>query len=214
MLLIPSECDEWRPVYRLLTALVQPRPIAWVSSLSMNGVANLAPFSFFNVVCAKPPTVVFCPMWQGPQAAKKDTLANIEATGEFVIQVVSGSLAEKMNLTACEVSSEVSEFDLASLTKAPSKTVSVPRVAEAKAFLECKLDRIVSVGEGSGAGCMILGEVLCIEIDDSVMTEGDRVSGELLDPIGRLAGSEYCHTSRNFAMERPTPEQVGRPSRS
>ncbi len=214
MLLIPSQCSEWRPVYRLLTALVQPRPIAWVSSLSSDGVANLAPFSFFNVVCAKPPTVVFCPMWSGPQALKKDTVKNIEETGEFVIQIVSGELAEKMNLTSCEVSAQVSEFDLAGLTRAESRCVKAPRVAEAKAFLECKLDRIIPVGEGSGAGCMILGEVLCIDIDESVMMEGDRVCGERLDPIGRLAGSDYCHTGETFSFERPTPEEVGRPGRS
>jgi len=212
LILEPSESNEWRPVYRLLTALVCPRPIAWVSTTSADGVHNLAPFSFFNVVCAKPPTVVFCPMWSGPEAKKKDTVKNIEETGEFVIQVVSRDLAEKMNLTSCELAAEVSEFDVAGLTTAPSRRVAPPRVAEAHAYLECKLSRIIPVGEGSGAGCMILGEVLYIEIDDDMM-DGTRVSLERLQPIGRLAGSDYCGVQETFAYDRPTPEELSRPGR-
>lgn len=212
MRLEPSQCEEWRPVYRLLTALVLPRPIAWVSTYSASGVPNLAPFSFFNVVCAKPPTIVFCPMWAGPEALKKDTLKNIEDTGEFVIQVVSRDLADKMNLTACEVASEVNEFELANLTLVPAQKVSAPRVAEAKAHLECKLSQIIPVGEGSGAGTMVLGEVVFIEIADSVL-KGDRVDLERLDPIGRLAGSDYCGVADGFSIERPTPEELSRPGR-
>lgn len=213
MLLEPANCSEWRPVYRMLTALVQPRPIAWVSTLSSSGVPNLAPFSFFNVVCAKPPTVVFCPMWSGPEAVKKDTVKNIEDTGEFVIQVVSRQLSEKMNLSACEVSAEVDEFEMAGLTKAPSLKVAPPRVGEAKAFLECRLSQIVKIGEESGAGCAIFGEVLCIDIADELMVEGNRVSLEALDPVGRLSGSDYCGVGDRFSLERPTPEEMSRPGR-
>jgi flavin reductase (DIM6/NTAB) family NADH-FMN oxidoreductase RutF len=213
VLLEPSASEEWRPVYRLLTALIQPRPIAWVSTLGIDGTPNLAPFSFFNVVCAKPPTVVFCPMLSGPSAVKKDTVKNIEDTNEFVIQVVSRNLAEKMNLTSCEVASDVDEFELAGLTQSPSRKVKAPRVAEAGAFIECRLNKIIPVGEGSGAGCLILGEVLCIEIKDDLMMEGDRVSLQALDPIGRLSGSDYCGISDRFSLERPTPEELSRPGR-
>ena len=212
MILEPSTGEEWRPVYRLLTALVCPRPIAWVSSLSADGVANLAPFSFFNVVCAKPPTVVFCPMWSGPDAVKKDTVRNIEESGEFVIQVVSRELAESMNLTSCELAPDVSEFEVAGLAQAPAQRVKAPRVAEAKAWLECKLDRVIPVGEGSGAGCMILGRVVFIEIADEVM-DGDRVDLSRLQPVGRLAGSDYSGVSDVFSFDRPTPEQLSRPGR-
>lgn len=205
----PSASEEWRPVYRLLTALVCPRPIAWVSTLSRDGVPNLAPFSFFNVVCANPPTVVFCPMWSGPNALKKDTVRNIEQTGEFVIQVVSRNLAEQMNLTSCEVAAGENEFEIGGLTPAPSHKVKPPRVGEALAFLECKLSQVIPVGEGSGSGCMILGEVLFIEIDDQVM-DGTRVSMAKLQPIGRLAGSDYCGVSETFAYDRPTPEELSR----
>lgn len=213
MHLEPSQTEEWRSVYRLLTALVLPRPIAWVSSLSSDGVLNLAPFSFFNVVCAKPPTVVFCPMGAGAQATKKDTLRNIEETREFVIQVVSQDLVEQMNLTSCELDAGVSEFEVAGLTPAPSRLVQVPRVAEAHAFLECKLSQIIPVGEGSGSGCLVLGEVVLIEISDQ-MLDGDRVDLDRLRPVGRLAGSDYCGTESRFALERPTPDQLGRPGRA
>ena len=212
MLLEPSSQDEWRPVYRLMTALVQPRPVAWVSTLSASGVPNLAPFSFFNVVCAKPPTVVFCPMWSGPEAIKKDTLRNIEENPEFVIQVVSRDLADKMNLTSCELAADVSEFEVAGLKEAPSRRVKVPRVAEAKAYLECRMTQIIPVGEGSGSGCMVLGEVLCIEIADEIM-DGDRVNLDLLNPVGRLSGSEYCDVSQRFSLDRPSPEQLKRSPR-
>lgn len=212
LFLVPSESLEWRPVYRLLTALVQPRPIAWVSTKSAEGIANLAPFSFFNVVCANPATIAFSPMWSGPEALKKDTLANIEETGEFVVQVVSRELSSAMNVTSCEVSHEVDEFELAGLRHAPSRMVEVPRVEEAQAYLECRLDRIIEIGEGSGAGALVLGQVICIEVDDEIM-DGERVDLEKLDPIGRLSGSDYCGISDRFHLGRPSPEELSRPKR-
>lgn len=213
MIIYPAQESEWRSVYRILTALVQPRPIAWVSTLSTDGHANLAPFSFFNVVCAKPATVVFCPMLSGPNAVKKDTVKNIESTRQFVIQVVSRDLAEQMNTTSCEVSAEVDEFEMAGLSKAPAKVVKVPRVAEAKAYIECELSQVIPVGEGSGAGCLILGEVVCMEVKDEIMDPGDRVSLDRLQPIGRLSGSDYCVLSDIFSLDRPTPEEMARPAR-
>lgn len=213
MLIYPEKEPEWRSVYRVLTALVQPRPIAWVSTVSAQGRANLAPFSFFNVVCARPATVVFCPMLSGPQGQKKDTVRNIEETKQFVIQVVSHDLVEAMNITSCEVADEVDEFELAGLNKTASRVVKVPRVAEAKAFLECELSQVIPVGEGSGAGCLILGEVVCMEVSDEVMDPGDRVSLERLRPVGRLSGSDYSAVSDTFSLERPTPEEMERPAR-
>ena len=151
-------------------------------------------------------------MWSGPEALTKDTVANIEETKEFVIQVVSRELGDAMNLTSCEVARDVNEFELAGLTQAPSHKLDVPRVAEAKAYLECRLDRIIEVGKGSGAGCLILGQVVCIEIEDEVL-DGDRVDLEKLDPIGRLSGSDYCGIGDRFPLTRPTPEELSRPAR-
>ena len=152
-------------------------------------------------------------MWSGPEAVKKDTVRNIQETGEFVIQVVSKSLSDQMNKTSCEVAFEVDEFELAGLSKAKSLKVKPPRVAEAKAYLECKLSQIVTVGEGSGAGCAIFGEVLAIEVDDDIVSEGDRISLDALDPIGRLSGSDYCGVGDRFSLERPSPEELSRPGR-
>lgn len=199
-------------MYRLLTALVQPRPIAWVSSRSADGALNLAPFSFFNVVGANPPTVVFCPM-QPDGSPMKDTLRNLHEHPEFVVQVVSRHLAEKMNITAGDFAPEISEFEVAGLTAQPSRTVSVPRVAEAHAHLECKVSQLIPVGEGGGSGTLVLGEVLCIEIDDSVCV-GDRIDLDALAPIGRLSGSYYCTVSDRFELERPTASELGRPGRT
>lgn len=199
-------------MYRLLTALVQPRPIAWVSSRSADGTPNLAPFSFFNVVGANPPTVVFCPM-QPDGAPMKDTLQNLKEHPEFVIQVVSHELAEKMNVTAGDFAPGVNEFEVAGLTEQAARTVSVPRVAEARAHLECKVSQIIPVGEGGGSGSLVLGEVLCIEIDDSVCS-GNRVDLDALAPIGRLSGSYYCTVRDRFELERPTASDLGRPGRA
>lgn len=212
MLLEPRLSSEWRPVYRLLTSLVLPRPIAWVSTKDAQGALNLAPFSFFNVVCAQPPTVMFCPMLGGRSARPKDTLNNLRVCPEFVIQIVSRELVEKMNLCSGEFASEVDEFAVAGLTPQPSRVVSVPRVGEAKAYLECKLVEIIPVGEGSGSGSIVLGEVVAIEVDDSLFV-GDSVDIDRLDPVARLGGSEYCTASDRFALERPLPQELGRPGR-
>jgi flavin reductase (DIM6/NTAB) family NADH-FMN oxidoreductase RutF len=213
VLLDPKDSSDWRPVYRLLTSLVLPRPIAWVSTVSARGELNLAPFSFFNVVCANPPTVVFCPMLSGRTGQPKDTLRNLREVPEFVLQVASRGLAEQMNLCSGEFGAQVDEFQLAGLTAQPSRQVSVPRVAEAGAIMECRLRDIITVGEGPGSGSLVLGEVVLFEVEDSLLVEGE-VSLDRLDPIGRLSGNDYCTVNERFAMQRPEPEQLGVPGRS
>ena len=199
-------------MYRCLTSLVLPRPIAWVSTLSGDGKLNLAPFSFFNVVCANPPTVVFCPMLGGRTGQPKDTLNNLREVPEFVIQVASRQLAERMNLCSGEFAPEVDEFEVAGLTPVPSRKVKVPRVAEARAHLECKLRDIITVGEGSGSGSMVLGEVVLIEVEDSLLVQGE-VQVDRLAPIGRLGGADYCTVEHRFALQRPEPQDLGVRSR-
>jgi flavin reductase (DIM6/NTAB) family NADH-FMN oxidoreductase RutF len=213
LLLEPQSSSDWRPVYRLLTALVLPRPIAWVSTRSAAGARNLAPFSFFNVVCANPPVVVFCPMLSGRTGKTKDTLSNLREVPEFVIQVVSHDLVERMNMCSGEFAPEVDEFEVAGLTPVPARSVSVDRVAEAHAFLECRLREIVMVGEGPGSGSMVLGEVVLIEVEEAVLGEGE-VLVDRLAPIGRLAGADYCTVENRFSLQRPEPESLGRPGRS
>jgi flavin reductase (DIM6/NTAB) family NADH-FMN oxidoreductase RutF len=137
-------------VYHLLVGLVTPRPIAWVTSRSPSGVINLAPFSFFNAFGANPPVVVFSPTLRR-DGTKKDTLKNIETSGEFVINAAVAKLAEQVNLTAKEIPSEESELTLADLHAAPSKSISIPRVAESPFALECKVIQILPIGSGPPA---------------------------------------------------------------
>lgn len=212
MLLEPQHTPDWREVYRLLTSLVMPRPIAWVSTRSADGVWNLAPFSFFNVVCAKPPTIAFSPMLAGRTGTTKDTLNNLREVPEFVVHVVGRELVESMNKTSGEFAADVDEFEVAGLTAVPARKVSVPRLREAKALMECRLKDIITVGEGPGSGSLVLGEVVLFEVDDSVFCDGEFQIDELA-PIGRLAGADYCTVSDRFALERPEPESLGVRSR-
>ncbi|MCH9039475.1 MAG: flavin reductase family protein [Chloroflexi bacterium] len=187
---------------RVLTGVVVPRPIAFVSSISPEGIVNLAPFSFFNAVSYSPPTIVFSAArhagWK-----EKDTLANIEATGEFVVNIVSEDIAEAMNSTAAEFPAEVDEFEIAGLTALPSDTVKSPRVAESPVNMECRLNQIVTIGEGKSSHGLVIAEVVLLHIRDDVIN-GHRIDQQRLKPVGRLAGNMYCTTLDTYEMIRPT----------
>lgn len=208
MFLDPQQASDWRQVYRFLNSLVLPRPVAWVSTQAADGALNLAPFSFFNVVCAQPPTIVFCPMVAGRTGKPKDTLNNLGEVPEFVVHVVSRELVEKMNLTSGEFAKEVDEFEVAGLTPVPSRKVGVPRIKEAHAVMECRLREILRIGEGPGSGALVLGEVLLFEVDDKLFVDGE-IDIDALDPIGRLGGADYCTVKDRFALQRPDPEALG-----
>ncbi len=188
--------------YHLLTGVVTPRPIAWVTTLSPAGVVNLAPFSFFNVFGANPPVVVFSPTLTR-NGTKKDTLRNIEATGEFVIHSAVASLAEKVNLTSKEVPPDESEVTLAGLHTTPSVKVKPPRVTEAPTAFECKLMQIVPVGTGPIAGNLVIGEVVMMHIADEVLDPAGRVDPRKLKTVARLGADFWCHTSDLFEQTRP-----------
>lgn len=178
--------------YKLLTGTVVPRPIAWVSTLSADGEPNLAPFSFFNAVCSKPPTVLFCPSIRSTDGGKKDTYNNVRAVGEFVINIVTVSLLEAMNISATEVSPGVNEFERAGVTPAPSSFVGPPRVAESPVNMECKVSQIIDIGDGSkGAGSIVIGEVLHMHVADEILLPNYKIDTAKMDPIGRLAGPNY-----------------------
>jgi len=194
----------WRDAYKLMIGSIVPRPIAWVSTVSKEGVRNLAPFSFFTVVAAEPMTVCFSPMRRGSDGSKKDTLVNIEETGEFVVNIVSESLAERMNLTSTEYPAHVDEFTEAGLTPVPSVSVSPPRVGEALVAYECKLLQVVHVGEARpGAGALVLGTVHRLYVADQAVEEG-RIKLDVLNPIGRMAGNDYIRCTDLFTIHRPT----------
>jgi flavin reductase (DIM6/NTAB) family NADH-FMN oxidoreductase RutF len=186
-------------IYKLLVGAVVPRPIAFVSTLSPDGVANLAPFSFFTVASANPPVLVFTTSFREP---RKDTLVNVRATGEFVVNIVSEEFADKMNVTSGEYPYEVDEFEKSGLTPAPSDLVRPPRVRESHINMECKLLQTVEVSNQPLGGTLILGEVVRFHVDDS-MIEDFRIDPAKLNAVGRMAGNTYCRTSDRFELIRP-----------
>jgi flavin reductase (DIM6/NTAB) family NADH-FMN oxidoreductase RutF len=186
----------------LMNGLVVPRPIAWVSTLSADGIANLAPHSYFMAVSYAPMMVMFVSSHSSRHhpEGRKDSLRNAAATGEFVVNFVASSLIFPMNQTSAEVPPEIDEFALAALEKAPSRHVKPPRVAAAKAAFECRLHRIVEIGDGS----VVFGEVLYAHIDEKVWS-GGRIDVRELDPLSRLGGSSYAKLGEVFSMRRPDP---------
>lgn len=200
----PNEIPH-QSIYKLLTGAILPRPIGWISSVDADGRPNLAPFSFFNAVCSNPPTVVFCPMIRSLDGKTKDTLNNVRATNEFVVNIVSEDLADAMNLSSVEAPPDVNEFAFARVTEEPSVTVRPPRVKESRVHFECRVRQIVEIGSEPGGGCLVIGEVLHIHVDDTVLTGGDKIALATLKPIGRLAGGGYVRVTDVFELERPKP---------
>ena len=185
---------------RVLTGVVVPRPIAFVSSVSADGVVNLAPFSFFNAMAYDPATIVLGISRSAGWKAK-DTLANIEATGEFVVNVVVDDIAEAMNSTAAEFPAAVDEFEIAGLTAKPSELVGAPLVAESPVNMECKLTQVVEIGDGTNHA-IVIGEIVLMHVRDNII-DGHRINHGHLKPVGRLAGNMYCKTEDVYEMVRP-----------
>ena len=184
--------------YDPFKALVAPRPIGWISSLSPEGVANLAPYSYFNAMSQDPHYVVF---GSGP---RKDSLSNIEATGEFAVNLATFDLREQVNASSARVAPDVDEFVLSGLSKAPCRLIKVPRVAESPVCLECRLYKVIDLpgNDGVARDHMAIGRVLGIYIDDRFIENG-RVNSAALRPIARLGYSEYATVTETWRMRRP-----------
>jgi flavin reductase (DIM6/NTAB) family NADH-FMN oxidoreductase RutF len=201
----PSE-QSAQDTYKLLVGSVVPRPIAFVSSIDAQGIRNLAPFSFFTVASANPPIVCFCPMVRGTSKSNlqptKDTLRNIIATREFVLNIVSEEFASQMNACSAELPPEVDEFEVSGLTPIASELVRPPRVAESHVQMECRLEQIVHVSTEPLGGSLVLGEVLRFHVRES-MLDNFKINPDSLHAIGRMAGSTYVRTADRFEMERP-----------
>src|ERR1700730_18625815 len=202
MIIDPAKLDPF-DVYRLLVGSIVPRPIAFVSTVSPDGVLNLAPFSFFTCASANPPVVCFCPMIRGGERPKKDTLVNIEASKEFVVNIVSEDFAEKMNLCSGEYPPEVDEFELSGLTPVPSELVKPARVKESRVNMECKLHQIVHVSPKLMGGSLVMGEVVRFHVQDSMINQICEIDADQLNAIGRMAGPVYVRTKDRFEMVRP-----------
>jgi len=193
-------------IYKLMTGIIVPRPVALVSTISKQGVANLAPFSFFSGVGAVPPTVLFCPALRDGASAgvgeRKDTLRNVEETGEFVINVVSEVIAAAANAAAAEVDFGVDEFAISGLTPIPSEVVGPPRVAESPAQMECKLLQIIYTGREARSGVIVLGEVVRFHLREELF-DNFRVDPAGLDAVGRMAGNTWVRTTDRIELVRP-----------
>jgi len=195
----------WQDVYRLAISFVNPRPIALVSSISSDGVPNLAPFSFFNMVSANPPVLVVCPS-RHRDSRKKDTLANIEATREFVVATVTQDIAERMNQASAAYPPDVDEFEAAGFSPQTSRTVKPPLVADSPVNCECKLDRIVDYGPQPGAGAVIFGRIIAIHVDDAILADDGLADPARLQTIGRMGRLTYTRTTDLFDLPRPKPK--------
>jgi len=189
-------------VYKLMIGSILPRPIAFVSTISIEGVRNLAPFSFFTGICSNPPMVCFAPTSRRGVERRKDTLRNITETKEFVVNVVSEAIAEQMNITSAEFPPEVDEFEAAGLTAAASDLVKPPRVAESPVSMECRLHLNIEFSELPGGGSLVIGEVVRFHVADGLM-EDFRVDPDKLRAVGRMGGASYARTRDRFDMIRP-----------
>ena len=192
----PSNLDDHEMEY-LLTGLIVPRAIGWISTISKEGIANLAPFSFFTVAASAPPHLVF-----SCATNTKDTLVNSRETGEFVANIADRSLIDFVVGTSAAVAASVDEFEYVGVDSVPSRRVKPPRVARAKAHLECEVRHILPVGNSF----LVIGEVVHVHCDPSIWADG-RVRPDLLQPVARLGGSYYASLGEIFRRPAPTINQ-------
>lgn len=186
-------------VYKILIGSVVPRPIGFISTVSAEGVRNLAPFSFFNAVCGDPPIVMFSTAFREP---RKDSYVNVKATGEFVVNIVSEAIAEQMNLCSGEYPHGTDEFAISGLTPVASDLVRPPRVAESPVNMECKLVQVIDLSDRALGCSLILGEVIRFHVDDALL-DNYRVDPDKLRAIARMGGNGYSRTRDRFEMIRP-----------
>lgn len=198
---VAAESLDARSAYALLTSLVVPRPIAWVSTLSAAGERNLAPHSYFNLVSSEPPVIHVTSSQR--RGRRKDTARNIAETGEFVVNVASREQVELTNHTSAEWPPEEDEWTRAGITGLPSRLVAPERVMGAPAALECRLVETVTIGNGT----MFFGEVVWFHADARVM-DGHRIDARALDPVARLGGPFYTPLGDIFQLVRPDWERL------
>lgn len=185
---------------------IAPRPICFASTIDRQGNVNLSPFSFFNLFSTNPPIVIFSPARRGRDNTTKHTLENVLEVPECVINIVDYSMVQQMSLSSCEYPKGVDEFVKAGFAKEPASMVKPPMVKEAKIKLECKINEVKSLGEEGGAGQLVIAEVLCMHIDDSILNEaGNMIDQTKLELVARLGGDWYCKVSTDnlFKVAKP-----------
>lgn len=197
----PEELDN-SIVYKLLTGTIIPRPIGWISTIDENGVNNLAPFSYFNMVSSDPPCVMFSS--RRDNNSNKDTLNNVLQNGEFVANLVTMDIVEQMNATSATVAPNVDEFKLAGLTPIDSLTIKPKRVKESLVHFECQKIHhyFIKDADGNETACVVIGQIKRIHIDDSILSENNRIDLEKYKPVARLAGPNYATLGELFSIKR------------
>jgi flavin reductase (DIM6/NTAB) family NADH-FMN oxidoreductase RutF len=195
--------------YNPLKACVAPRPIGWITTLSADGVVNLAPFSFFNLLSYDPPFVMFSAGGHEEDGGKKDTVVNVEATGEFVYNMATWAQREEMNATARIVARGVDELAAAGLQPLPSRLVRPPRVAGSPVHFECRLHQVVTLpgNRPTSEHHVVIGRVVAVHIDDDALTDG-RLDLLKVKPIARLGYQDYAAVEAIFQMAKRTPEDL------
>lgn len=191
-----------KDVYKILTGSVIPRPIGWISSISKDGILNLAPFSFFNAVGEDPPHVMFSTVRSGN--INKDTLNNVLETKQFVVNMATEELVEAMNASSVNMPPEGNEFEYAGLTPIASDLISPPRVKESPISFECELVHHYSLeGHKDGGATIMIGRIVMFHVDESVLLPDYKINQETYRPIARLAGYNYAKLGEIFSIKRP-----------
>lgn len=199
--------DDFAQNYKFLIGGILPRPIAVISTRNSNGTNNLAPFSFFTAVSAKPMIIAFCPLIRTSTGMKKDTVINIEREKEFVLNFCTEKFVNEINLTSTELPYGEDEFKFAGLHTLDSNLVKAKRLQESPIHFECKLRDILNYGDKPGSGTLITGEVIQVHIDEKIMVDG-KIDTDLLNVVGRGAGNDWFSTKHRFQMERLTKAQI------
>ena len=195
MLTIDPHHIDQKDLHQFILGSVAPRPIAFVSTLDKNGVQNLAPYSFFNAFSSNPPIVVFSSNRRGSNNTTKDTLENIRVSGECVINAVNYAIVHQMAVASVDFPIDVDEFSKTGLTPIASDLVAPPRVAESPAHMECKVKDIITLGEGGGAGHLIICEIVRMHIAKDVLGERNRIDPQKMDLMGRMGRAYYVRCS-------------------
>jgi flavin reductase (DIM6/NTAB) family NADH-FMN oxidoreductase RutF len=188
-------------IYKLMTSIIVPRPIAWISTVSKDGIYNLAPFSYFAGISSEPPLLMVS-IGKRDEKNKKDTWQNIEDTGEFVVNMVTKELLDKMNISAVSFEPDIDEFEKSGLTAAPSDIVKAPLVAESPVNIECEKFEILEIGEMG----IIFGKMLKIHVKDDLINEKGYIDTTKLEIIGRLGGANYCIITKDNTIELRRPD--------
>lgn len=194
-----------KEISNFFTSAVVPRPIAFVSTINGNGIANLSPFSFFNMFSSDPPVLIFSAAKSALSGKQKDTYHNVKAIPECVVHIANYAMVEQLSVTSGAYPEDINEFTKGGFTEEKSVMVKPPRVKEAPIAFECKVNQVIELGDKGGSGNLIICEIVLIHVDENLLDEKGNVITELLDPIARLGYNNYVRLTKENIFETPKP---------